>query len=220
MVASSGSTQYPYRVYGVTVQLAPVGGSFGAGDTTWPGPPRPQPTPRSCPRAGPFRLSLRRSSLFAVLRCAVRGELLQQRGEFSLDLDDLSRLVEIAGEPFDLGLQAGDLTITGIGLLAPCRSGQGLGALLSLASPVDDQRGVQALATEQCAPGRSVEAVVIGQDRGLVLRREAPAARRTLGDLGVRWGWVVHRTSMQARVVKVVDCRGHGRSSFSALSAH
>jgi hypothetical protein len=44
--------------------------------------------------------------------------LLQQRGKFSLDLDDLSRLVEITGQPFDLPLEAGDLAITRIGLLA------------------------------------------------------------------------------------------------------
>src|SRR5450756_889606 len=102
---------------------------------------RPQPRLPPSPRSGRAGRSHRRSSRFAALRCAVRGELLQQRGKFSLDLDDLSRLVEIAGQPFDLPLQAGDLTITGIGLLTACRSGQGLWALLALASPIDDQRG-------------------------------------------------------------------------------
>ena len=42
--------------------------------------------------------------LLAVVRCAVRGELLQQRGEFSLDLDDPSLLVELARQPVDLPL--------------------------------------------------------------------------------------------------------------------
>jgi hypothetical protein len=48
--------------------------------------------------------------------------LLQQRGKFSLDLDDPSLPVELARQTVDLPLQAGDLTIAGIGLLAARRA--------------------------------------------------------------------------------------------------
>jgi hypothetical protein len=34
------------------------------------------------------------------------------------------------------------------------------------------------------------------------------------------WCGVAHRARILARGSKAVDCRGHGRSSFSALSAH
>ena len=75
--------------------------------------------------------------------------------------------------------------------------GPGHWTLVALASPVDDQRRVQTLASEQRPPGRSFEAVIFGQDLGLVLGRELPSARGPLGDLRVRWGFVIHRTSMQ-----------------------
>ena len=69
-------------------------------------------------------------------------------------------------------------------------------------------------------PGPIGRGLVLGQDLGLVLRREPSAARRALGDLGVRWSLCRPSHQHVGACLRVVDCRCHGRSSFSALSAH
>ena len=122
-----------------------------------------------------------------------------------------------------LAFKPGDLSISRIGASgAPAGRASASGALVSLAAPVDDQRGVETLASQQCTPGGSVEAVVLGQDLGLVLGREAVGGLDERSGTSGSGGVGVGPSAPASRrvVIGVVDCRCHRRSSFSALSAH
>ena len=112
---------------------------------------------------------------------------LQQRRELSLHLDHLAGAVQLGGQTLVLAAQPGHLAVTGIGRLASGRLGQRLQrAAVALLAPLRDQRRVQALAAQQRALARLVQALVLVEDLRLVLRRVPPRAAGPLGDLGVR----------------------------------
>jgi len=95
--------------------------------------------------------------------------VLQQRREFSLDLDDLAGRVEIAREPALLLLEPGDLLVAWIGRLAAGVAAERLfGAVISLAAPLGDERAVEALTAQQRALLRFRQRLVLGENPRLV----------------------------------------------------
>src|SRR6266516_2051483 len=169
----------------------------GGGGSGWPGIGPPPHRPPWCPRLGPARRWPGRSLLLAAgrLGCrhgAVGGELLQQRRELSLDLDDLAGLVELAGQALVLPAQPGVVAFHRIGRRAALWLGQRLErAPVTLLAPLAEQRRVQALTAQQRALAGLVQALILGQDLGLVARRVGPRPR-SLGDLGV----MLHHASL------------------------
>ena len=77
------------------------------------------------PTTGPGQRWRRRSLGLARPLGAVGGELLQQRRELSLDLDDLVGLVQLTGQPLVLFAQGQDFSVPGIGRGAARRLSQG-----------------------------------------------------------------------------------------------
>src|SRR6266508_3284641 len=199
---------------------------------TWPGPPGPghaevagsggggspevgplPHTPPWRPRWGPARRWLGRSLLRAACRLrpgAVGGELLQQRRELSLDLDDLAGLTELGGQALVLPPQPGVLPLHRVGRRASLRRGQRRQRPpVALLAPFGDPRGVQALPAQQRALAGLVQPLVLGQDLGLVASRVGPRPG-PLRDLRVWWLLVVHPISMHANATAwfLVDATG------------
>src|SRR5438270_7402346 len=125
---------------------------------------------------------------------AVRGELLQQRGEFSLDLDHPPRFREISLQPRILVLQLRQLMLARINRWSTTHWAQPRQrSLIPLVAPFGDQRRVQAFTSKQRTFGVAAAALVLSQDPQLVhTRKHAPC--RSFGNL--RLDWLIHLLSM------------------------
>src|SRR5690606_16066696 len=107
------------------------------------------------------------------------GELFQERLYFSLDLDDGFGLGQLLAERVVLGAQPGEL---GAARAAPSALVAAWGhderSLAVLAPPVGDDRGIEALASQQRTLRAGLAAaVVLGEDRQLVVAAERAALR-------------------------------------------
>ena len=127
---------------------------------------------------------------------AARGELLQQRGEFSLDLDHVVGFGQISLQPRVVPLELGYLLITRI-IARPtgwrCQALQR--AVIALLAPFADHRRVQPFASQQRPFGTRIAALVFGQDPQFVWR----GIRSPSGPLGnLRINRLGHRHSMPA----------------------
>src|SRR5579884_3103990 len=110
-----------------------------------------------------------------------------------MDLDHLAGLAELGLEVLGPALQPGDLLVTGISRLATGAATQGLfGALVTLASPLGEQRRVEALSAQEGTLLGLGQVLVLGEDPGLVGGGEPSWSPGSLRDLGVRIGVVRH----------------------------
>src|SRR5882672_7690615 len=129
-------------------------GCGGCGDSTLLEIDPPRHTRRASRSLQPGHRSPGRSSLrLAASRLrAARGELLQQRGEFSLNFDHPVCLAQVSLQARVLTPQPRQLLLAGVACRPPRGCGQRLqGALVTLLAPLRDQRGVQPLASQECA---------------------------------------------------------------------
>ena len=193
------------------VRAVPVAGFDGAGDTNPPGSRRPPRTPVAPQPTAPTRSPPRRSSRLARLVAPVGGELLQQRREFSLHLNDPPGLVELTLEPL-VATQLGVLPLTTdrpVGGRPARRALQRTTIRLLTPLVMTTSTNPPVAATH---PWRPCRASRTRQGCWPCTSPSTGAGQSPLRDLGIRIGGVIHGARLGARVTEwwiVVVIRGN-----------